>query len=125
MKKLFISVPMRDRTEENIKKSMEKMHKIAEAVFGEELEVIPSYIEHRPPENVHQAVWYLGESIKKLSEADYFIGIEWCSGAAGCDVERIIAGNYLDHKNCYLLPQANVIPPEEYKEMNEVISVGE
>ena len=40
MKKLFISVPMRNRTEYDIKASMEQMHKIAEAVFGEELEVI-------------------------------------------------------------------------------------
>lgn len=30
MKKLFISVPMKGRTEENIRKSIEKMHKIAE-----------------------------------------------------------------------------------------------
>lgn len=43
MKKLFISVPMRNRTECAIKASMEQMHKIAEAVFGEELEVIPTY----------------------------------------------------------------------------------
>ena len=34
MKKLFISVPMRNRTEYAIKASMEQMHKIAEAVFG-------------------------------------------------------------------------------------------
>lgn len=31
MKKLFISVPMRNRTECAIKASMEQMHKIAEA----------------------------------------------------------------------------------------------
>lgn len=46
MKKLFISCPMKGRTEENIRKSMEKMHKIAEAVFEQELEVIPL---HRRP----------------------------------------------------------------------------
>lgn len=75
MKKLFISVPMRNRTEYAIKASMEQMHKIAEAVFGEELEVIPTYFEDDPPENTNMALWYLGESIKKLSEADRFIGI--------------------------------------------------
>lgn len=75
MKKLFISVPMRNRTEHAIKASIEQMHKIAEAVFGEELEVIPTYFEDNPPENTNMALWYLGESIKKLSEADRFIGI--------------------------------------------------
>lgn len=73
MKKLFISVPMRNRTEYAIKASMEQMHKIAEAVFGEELEVIPTYFEDDPPENTNMALWYLGESIKKLSEADRII----------------------------------------------------
>lgn len=85
MKKLFISVPMRNRTEYAIKASMEQMHKIAEAVFGEELEVIPTYFEDDPPENTNMALWYLGESIKKLSEADRFIGIyDEDKGYRGC-----------------------------------------
>ena len=56
MKKLFISCPMRNRTEYAIKASMEQMHRIAEAVFGEELEVIPTYFEGDPPENSNQAL---------------------------------------------------------------------
>lgn len=94
MKKLFISVPMKGRTEENIRKSMAKMHKIAEIVFDQELEVIESYIEDNPPENAKQAVWFLGESIKKLSEADYFIGIEWSPCWKGCDIETDVARAY-------------------------------
>lgn len=94
MKKLFISCPMKGRTEDNIRNSMERMHKIAEAMFGEELEVIPTYIEHTPPADVKQAVWYLGESVKKLSEADYFIGIRYESAFVGCNIERDVAENY-------------------------------
>ena len=40
MKKLFISCPMKDRTEAQIRGTMMQMHNIAEAVFGEELDVI-------------------------------------------------------------------------------------
>ena len=93
MKKLFISCPMKGRTEENIRKSMEKMHRIAEAIFDQELEVIPSYIEHTPPETNNQAIWYLGESIKKLAEADYFIGVD-SYGFKGCYIELSVARNY-------------------------------
>ena len=75
MKKLFVSVPMKGRTEEEIKASIQKMKKIAEVYEGEELELIDSYIEDNPPQNKNQAVWYLGESIKKLAQADVFIGI--------------------------------------------------
>lgn len=62
---------MKGRTEENIRASMEKMHKIAELICGEELEVIDSYIEHKPPENSQQSIWYLGESIKSWQRQMY------------------------------------------------------
>lgn len=94
MKKLFISCPMKGRTEENIRKSMEKMHKMAEIIFDQKLEVIPTYIDHNPPENTNAAVWYLGESIKKLSEADYFIGIEYSEVFKGCEIENRVAMSY-------------------------------
>lgn len=94
MKKLFISCPMKGRTEENIRKSMEKMHKIAELVFDQELEVIPTYIEHKLVETTNDAVWYLGESIKLMSQADYFIGISYSHGFKGCLIENAVAHEY-------------------------------
>ena len=94
MKKLFVSVPMKGRTEENIRKSMEQMHKIAEIMFDQKLEIIPTYIEDNPPENNNQAIWCLGESVKKLAEADFFIGIEWCDFYKGCEIERTVANRY-------------------------------
>lgn len=94
MKKLFISCPMKGRTEENIRDSMDRMHKIAELIFKEELEVIQTYIPHEVPENVNRSVWCLGESIKKLAEADYFIGIGWTDCFRGCEIERRVANFY-------------------------------
>lgn len=75
MKKLFVSVPMKGRTEEEIKASIQKMKKIAEIYEGEELELIDSYIEDNPPKDSKEAVWFLGESLKKLAQADVFMGI--------------------------------------------------
>ena len=111
MKKLFISVPMKGRTEENIRKSMKKMHRIAEAVWEQELEVIPSFIEDKPPENSKQAVWYLGESIKKMAEADCFIGVEY-DHYHGCNVERDVALSYgIPAYYCSL----SVVAPDAYE----------
>lgn len=93
-KKLFISCPMKGRTEENIRNSMERMHKMAEIIFDQELDVIPSYIEHTPPLDCKQAIWYLGESIKKMAEADYFIGIGYDDVFRGCDIELAVAQIY-------------------------------
>lgn len=109
MKKLFISCPMRGRTEEAIRASMEQMHKIAEAVFGEELEVIPTYIEDDPPLFVQEAIWYLGESIKMMAEADYFIGIYDPERAFnGCIIENHVASLY--KIPCYIVNLDYVAP---------------
>lgn len=94
MKKLFVSVPMKGRTEEEIKASIQMMKRIAEAYEGEELELIDSYIEGNPPKNNHQSVWYLGKSLEKLSEADIFIGIEHDYNWSGCYIEGIAAHRY-------------------------------
>ena len=95
MKKLFISCPMKGRTEENIRKSMEQMHKIAEIVFGEELEVIDTYINEDAPKNVvKHGLWYLGKSIEMLAEADYFIGVEYTEIFHGCEIENRVAMSY-------------------------------
>lgn len=96
MKKLFISCPMKNRSEENIRMTFDRLHKIAEAVYGESLEVIPTYIEDNPPKCKTEGLWYLGKSIELLSQADYFIGI--CGDNAwlynGCIVEADVAKLY-------------------------------
>ena len=94
MKKLFVSAPMKGRTEEEIKASIQKMKKIAEIYEGEELELIDSYIEDNPPKDSKEAVWYLGESLKKLAQADVFIGIDEAYDWNGCYIERDTAQRY-------------------------------
>lgn len=94
MKKLFVSVPMKGRTEEEIRKTIDKMKNIAEIYEGEEMELIDSYIEDNPPKDSKEAVWYLGESLKKLAQADVFIGIRESFDWNGCQIERETAEKY-------------------------------
>ena len=95
MKKLFISCPMNGLTDEMIKANREKMHKIAEIVFDQELEVIPSYISQDPPEGAMAPMWYLGRSIQLMSEADYYIGVNMPYGYSnGCVIENDVAVTY-------------------------------
>jgi hypothetical protein len=107
MKKLFVSVPMKGRTEKEIKESIQKMKKIAEIYEGEELELIDSYIEDNPPQNKNQAVWYLGESLKKLAQADVFIGIREAYDWNGCLIEKETASKY--RIKCYEVSAKYVI----------------
>ena len=113
MKKLFVSVPMKGRTEEEIKASIQKMKKIAEIYEGEELELIDSYIEDNPPQNNNEAVWYLGESLKKLAQADVFVGIDDVWDWSGCYIESEVAARYEIKK--YSIPAEYAI--ENYNEL--------
>lgn len=94
MKKLFVSVPMKGRTAEEIKHSIAKMHRIAEAYEGEELELIDSYVAEAPPADCNKSTWYLSKSIEKLALADIFIGIRETTGWAGCQIEADTAQAY-------------------------------
>lgn len=118
MKKLFISCPMNGRTEENIKKTMDKLHKIAEDVFGEELEVIPTLIAKKPPKDTNERIWYLGQSIQKMAKADYYIEVG--SSPAyypGCQIESHIAMYYNIPSTCvhakYVMPDYEEIRDKE------------
>lgn len=94
MKKLFISCPMKGRTPEAIAITRQKMKKIAEAIVGEPLSVIPSYIKRKPPEGQNERIWYMGEAIKKMAKADYFIGIDNSWEWDGCHIEHTVASIY-------------------------------
>ena len=117
MKKLFISCPMKNRTKENIQMTFERLHKIAEAVFNESLEVIPTYIEDNPPSCRTEGLWFLGKSIELLAQADYFIGI--CGDNAfqynGCTVEIDAARLY--GVPVYLVPTVFAAPDVAKEEL--------
>lgn len=122
MKKIFISVPMNGRTDKAIKRSIKQMHKIAEIMLGEKLEIISSYSDESVPENANEAVWRLGESIKKMSEADYFAGVHYTSMFKGCNIEADVARSYgikciyFDVTDCEFLSDA---AKKEYTYLNE------
>ena len=91
--KLFISCPMKGRTEENIKKSFEVMQRIAEAYTGETLEVVNPY-EPKTFESDADRIRSLSDSIKLMAEADYFITFENYFDYRGCSVENQVAALY-------------------------------
>ena len=94
MKKLFVSVPMKGRTEGEIKARIQKMKKIAEIYEGEELELMDCYIEDKTAKDSIDVVWFFGESLKKLAQADVFIGICESYDWNGCYIERKTAERY-------------------------------
>ena len=68
MKKLFISQPMRGKSDEEIFAERQKAIKAAEKVIGEPVEVIDSFFE-KAPVNA-KPLWFLGKSLELLADAD-------------------------------------------------------
>ena len=67
--KIFISQPMRDKTDEEIKKEREAAIQVVKEKFPDKtIEVIDSFFENAP----HDAkpLWFLGKSFELLSGAD-------------------------------------------------------
>lgn len=68
MKKLFISQPMRGKTDEEILKERKALMADVYMKTHEEIEVIKSFFESAPTDAT--PLWYLGESLKLLGTAD-------------------------------------------------------
>ena len=92
MNKLFISQPMRGKTDEEIIATREKAMRMAERRIGEHVEVIDSFIKEAPPNA--KPLWYLGESIKLMAEADVVFFAKGWHEASGCKIERACAIEY-------------------------------
>lgn len=92
MKKLFISQPMRGKTDEEILKERQKAIKEAERVVGEQVEVIDSFFQNAPADA--RPLWFLGESIKLLAEADIAYFASGWQDARGCRIEHECAVEY-------------------------------
>lgn len=92
MKKLFISQPMRDKTNEQIKEEREKAVEIAKQQLGEEVEVIDSFFEDAP----HDAkpLWFLAKSLELLSTADAAFFAKGWEDYRGCRIEHTAALEY-------------------------------
>lgn len=92
MKKLFISQPMRGKTNEEIIAVRNKAIKDAEAILGEPVEVIDSFFENAPIDK--NPLWFLGKSLELLSKADVAYFAEGWQDARGCKVEHYCAVEY-------------------------------
>ena len=95
MTKIFISQPMNGKTTEEIENERNYTISILTSRFAKEnerIEIIDSFFKDAPHDS--KPLWYLGESIKLMSEADV---VFFCNGwqtARGCQIEHDCALEY-------------------------------
>lgn len=93
MKRLFISQPMRGKTDEEILLTRAKAVESARNYLGDEVEVIDSFFQN-VPDMENKALWCLGESLKLLATADVaYFAKDW-EKYRGCKIENLCAIEY-------------------------------
>lgn len=87
--KIFISQPMKDLSEEEIRHNRMKAVKKIKTLYGDDVEIIDSYID-----GGCTPLWCLGKSIELLSTADVAYFLKGWNTARGCRIEYMCADNY-------------------------------
>lgn len=92
MKKLFISQPMKDKTDAEILAVREQAIQSAKNLLGEDVEVIDSFFQDAP----HDAkpLWFLAKPLELLATADVvYFAKDW-EKYRGCRIENTCAIEY-------------------------------
>lgn len=93
--KVFISQPMKDKSEMEISTVRERAINDLKKIYGEDIEIIDSYITENPPTDCKNIpLWYFGKSIDKLVDADIFYSCPDWDMNRGCILEHEIAKSY-------------------------------
>lgn len=92
MKKLFISQPMRGKTDEQIIAKRENAIREAKEMLNEEIEPIETFYTDFTPDA--KPLEYLGRSICDLAKADIAYFVEGWQDARGCRIEHECAKEY-------------------------------
>lgn len=87
--KIFISQPMKGLSEKEIKFNREKAIKNIKSLYGDDAEIIDSYIE-----GDGTPLWHLSKAIELLSAADVAYFLKGWHNARGCRIEYMCADNY-------------------------------
>ena len=90
--KVFISQPMKGKTNEEIKAERNRLIGKVRALYGDDIEIIDSFFENAPADV--RPLWFLGKSLELLATADVAAFARGWRDARGCRIENICAIEY-------------------------------
>lgn len=92
MKKIFISCPMVDKSDNEILNARKEILEKAKEYLKEDVEEVDSFFQGAPHEA--KPLWFLGKSLQVLSTADVIVfGPDW-DKYRGCKIEHTCAEEY-------------------------------
>lgn len=91
--KVFISQPMKGRTDKEILDERNAVIEYLKQKYSD-ISIIDSFLDIEPPEVKTIAVFYLGKSIQLLSDADLCVVVGDVSDNNGCQIEMEVCKRY-------------------------------
>lgn len=94
MTRLFVSQPMRDKTDEEIIVARERAAMTARSMLNDDVQLIDSYFNKSAPAGVNAPLWYLAKSLELMASADVVYFAEDWKRYRGCLIEYRCAKDY-------------------------------
>ena len=94
MHKIFISQPMEELTDDEIKANRKKAIDLITVKYNSDVEFIDSFIEGNVPKTNNIAAYYLGKSIEMMADAEAVAFLPGYEKARGCMIEYNVARSY-------------------------------
>lgn len=128
MKKVFVSIPLKGRTKEQIQDSLDKIKGAVEGLLDGEVEILHQDVKDIPDfdkDEEEDSLEFLGKNIQLMADADYFATIDCNWDYRHCSLEEDIFrrykcfGNYEKEKENMLKFSMNIIAPDVVKKEKE------
>ena len=129
MKKLFVSIPLKGRSKDEIKDSLDKMKEAAEGLLDEEIELLHQDPEDIPDfgkdeEDAREALKFLSKDLELMADADLFATVDDNWDYRHCTLEEDIfrkyfSDGYEQSKDNMMRFSMNIVCPDVVKKERE------
>lgn len=128
MKKVFVSIPLKGRSKEQIQDSLDKIKGAIEGLLGSETEILHQDLKDLPDfdkDDVEDSLEFLGKDLKLMSDADYFATIDCNWDYRHCALEEEVfrrykcANKYEKERDSMMKFSMNIIAPDVLKKEKE------
>lgn len=129
MKKVFVSIPLKGRSKDEIQSSLDKIEDAVKGLLDKDVEVLHQDLNDLPDfdkgeEGFEDNLEFLAKDIELMAEADYFATIDNNYSFRHCGVEEDIfrrykASNWQERENSIMKFSLNIIAPDVVKKEKE------
>lgn len=130
MKKVFVSIPLKGRSKEDVQKSLEKIEEAVKGLLDKDVEILHQDYDALPDfdngeEGFEDNLQFLAKDIELMADADYFATVDNNWDYRHCSLEeeifrRYLAKNWEEEKNNIMRFSLNIIAPDMIKKEKEI-----